>query len=125
MANGVAALRVVPLEPASTPPGEFAQRVGTAMADAVAAISLGCVEWACDGGVTAKTKDTGGSRIAALYWLLQEATDLDFDAVARTECRRVLQERHGPDTTETTNVLIDGVLEIVGKVATYMRATAN
>jgi len=124
MANGTAALRLVSPEPAAATSEGIEQRVGTAMADAVAAISLGCVEWLGD-GLTAPTKSLGGERIAALYWLLQEASGFDFEAMARVECRRVLRERHGPDTSETTNVLIDGVFEILAKVSTHMRLTAN
>jgi len=123
--NGAAALQLVHTEvpePAPATSEGIERRVGIAMADAVAAVSAGCVEW-IGGGVTAKTKSLGGERIAALYWISQ-SPGFDF-ATARTECLRVLQERHGPDTSETTNVLIDGVLEILTKVTAFMRLTAN
>jgi hypothetical protein len=129
MANGVAVLRPLAEDPApalAPTDGEpIEQRIGIAMADAVAAISLGCVEWGWGGGLTVPTKSLGGERIAALYWLAQSSGP-DFEATARTEGRRVLLERHGPDAHEaTTNILIDGTLEILTKVSNFMRATAN
>jgi hypothetical protein len=96
------------------------------MADAVAAISRGCFEWGWGGGLTVPTKALGADRIAALYQLSQTLTGIDFAAVARSEGRRVMQERHGGDLHEPTlDVIIDGTLEIVDKVAVYMRATAS
>jgi hypothetical protein len=122
--NGSAALQLV--EPAPAPSEELGQRVGVAMADAVAAVSKGCFEWGWGEGLTVPTKALGADRIAALYQLSQTLTDIDFAAIARSEGRRVMQERHGGDLHEPTlNVLLDGTLEIVDRVANYMRATAN
>ena len=71
------------------------------------------------------TKALGGERIAALFWLSQSSGP-DFEATARMEGRRVLLERHGPDAHEATiNVLVDGTLEILGRVTAYMRAMVN
>jgi hypothetical protein len=80
---------------------------------------------ASGGGLTVPTKALGGERIAALYWLSQSSGP-DFETTARVEGRRVLQERLGADAHEPTiNTLVDGTLEILDKVSTCMRATAN
>jgi hypothetical protein len=125
MANGASVLQLV--HPESAPTEELGQRVGIAMADAVAVISRGCYEFGWGGGLTVPTKALGADRIADLYTLLQAIpTGVDFPAIARSEGRRVLQERHGGGLPEPMlDVLLDGTLEIVDRVATYMRLTAN
>src|SRR5262245_66101704 len=121
MANGVA----VRLELAPAPASDseaIETSIGEAMADAAAAFSLGCLEWAGSGRITAPTKEAGASRIANLYWLSQSP---GFDlATARAEAHRVLQERRGPDTTGTTDIIIDGIFEVLAKVTAFMRAAA-
>jgi hypothetical protein len=116
--NGASTLQLV--EPAPTPSEELGQRVGIAMADAVAAISRGCFEWGWGGGLTVPTKTLGSERIADLCTLLQ-AIPTGADSIARSEGRRVLQARHGGDLPEPVlDVLIDGTLEIVDRVAVAM-----
>src|SRR5262245_19370320 len=103
MANGVAALQLVSPEPAPQAPGD---RIGIAMADAMAAVCAGYLEWS-GSGLTAPTKALGAERVASLYLLFKEASGPDF-ATARTECWRVLREGHGADLPAAlTNMIID------------------
>jgi hypothetical protein len=122
--NGTAALKLV--APAPAPQTPIEAKIGAAMAAATAAVCRGCFEWGWCGGLTAEAKEAGASKIADLYWLFQEAPGPDFFVIARSEGRRVLMERLGADAHEpTVDVIVDGVLEILGRVSNFMRATAS
>jgi hypothetical protein len=120
--NGAAALQLV--EPAPTPSGEIEQHIAVAVADAVSVLSRGMLEYWNDGKLTPATKMAGSEHVAALYSLTQAVpTGVDFAAVARSEGRRVLQERHGGDLPEPVlDEVIGGLLEILANVE---RAMAN
>src|SRR5260370_20266098 len=88
--NGVAALQA----PEPAPSGEIEQHIAVAVADAVSVLSRGMIEYWSDGKITSATKMAGSEQIANLYGLAQAApAGVDFAAVARAECRRILQER--------------------------------
>src|SRR5262249_21714782 len=120
MANGASALQLV--QPVSQAAGGL-EKIGVAVADAMAAISRGVWEWGFSGdGLTHATKMLGVDKIADLYWI-SRSPGFDF-AVARSEGRRVMLARLGADANaRALDIILDGTFEILDKVITFMDAT--
>jgi hypothetical protein len=100
--NGAALLAVLaadpPIEvspPKAAAPGELERRLGTAVADAAVAISLGLADLVDHGRFADDIKQMGGATLAAVAMLHLEHFGDDFDRVARREGRKVLEQRHG------------------------------
>jgi hypothetical protein len=134
--NGAAALHLA-FEP--TPASPSAQEdIRTAIGEAVASAATGLCQGVAEyqnGGLRPETRLANGERIARIYHLQQAHADkLDFPAVARAEGVRVLRqyfdasfyERYGPGAGEwTTNMIVDEVLAVVGRVTALEAAWAN
>jgi hypothetical protein len=139
MANGVAALHLVPApeskgEPPSTPGAGIEVEIGEAVASAATGLCFAVQEHKQLGALTRTTKMTNGERIARIYHLQQAHADkLDFAAVARAEGARALRtyfdadfyRTHADAGEWTINVVIDEVLAIVARVTAVERAWAN
>jgi hypothetical protein len=131
MANGAAAA-LPTIEPTPTDGGEsdlIEQRIGTAVADAVAAFGQALIEY-YNTGHTTVARTIGADAAARLFWLRQQLVpDADFADIVRREGLRVLRARLGanflPQNAKAADGLIDGILEIVDRVVAFERAMAH
>jgi len=132
MANGTAALQLLPTEPAPDPSASIEHRVGVVVADAVGVIGAGLIE-AREGKLDDATRAMGGEAVARVFELKQAApSELDFAAVAHEHGLKVLRARYiafgyeHQDFPEVPTVkIIDGLLAIVDRVSAQMRAMAH
>jgi hypothetical protein len=115
---------------ARAPASEIEVLIGDVTAAAAAALAQALTEHWSDGGLSKKTKKTGGDWIADL-WKLQQATRgelADFEQVAREQGRLALQKRcnGGYHTVAAkSDILVDEVLKILDQVTETMRSTMN
>jgi hypothetical protein len=119
----------LPSTPDPTPPSAPArleQRIGSATADAAAAISVGLADYEANGLLGPTTRSLAGETLAKVAMLqLHHFGEIDFAAVA-LEARRELHRRHdltfrraGLDAARIEaafDQLIGWVLDIAGKV---------
>jgi hypothetical protein len=96
--------------------------IGDLVAGAACLVAQGlgecCARGKMDGEMSAGTRRQGGELIAGLLEIRQgTAGELDFDAVARSQGRRVLRERNGDSVSDKMiSGLVDAVLQIVGRI---------
>jgi hypothetical protein len=133
MANGAAALAVLPLDPSITSAcAEVDTRnaveiaIGEVTAAATVMVCTGLEEWAA-GGLTGATRIHAGDLFVKLYQLQEEAAlrAIDFDGTARGEGKKTLLQRHGA-TIRThlnlTELALDGALdELIERPLTVLR----
>jgi hypothetical protein len=90
--------------------GQITAAAATAMGQALGELERG--------GLTSVTRMRSGDLVARLYGLRQAcAGKIDFDRVARVHGTQALRARYGRDVdAHTIDVLVDGVIEVLGKV---------
>jgi hypothetical protein len=138
MANGVgtAARLLLDSEIPSTPLSSPAQpdqhpielEIGQAAALAISAIARGMLDFDQTGMLAPENKDAGGSRIARVVQLRLENDQMNFAAVVRRQGKLELSRHLGVDLfkDETViDVLLDGLIEIVDRVAKLERELAH
>ena len=116
MPNGFPQLPAAP-----NPPASIESAIGTALADAAAAIGCGLQELA-DGGLTPATRTAGGDAIGWLATIEREVGgEIDFRATVRREGRIALTQRlatvGATADAATLDVILADVLALVGQVA--------
>jgi hypothetical protein len=104
--------------PALVPSEPLEEIIGQAVASAALALAAGVHE-CFSSGLTPKTRTAGGDAIG-LLWELKQATlgeIPDFEQIAREYGTKALAQKcNGGWQPRQGGVLIDGVIEILGKV---------
>ena len=113
---------------------EILERIGEVVANAAIAVSVGVEEFR-DGGLTGATRAQVGGLFVQMYQL-QQATlgELDFNATARREGKRVLHQRHGASLRANfseaaldaaLDELVDRPLAVLRQMTAVERARMN
>lgn len=144
MSNG-SALGSLPLPQAPSAPaspragakGGIEHEIGRATADAAVLLCASMLEFHARGQMRPSTKEAGAEKIAKLVLLeLDTFGEINFDGIARREGLRQLRKvldadpdfrrQHGANAGDAALTgIIDGVLEITGKVVALERALAT
>lgn len=130
MANGAAALALLPTASATPAAGQKDIRaaLGHAMADATEALGAGLADLDAGGRLSDANRTRGGETIAAVVELwLGAFGEIDFGVIALAEGRRVLLARHGATLRQQLGTdagiddvfcaLLSHVLTVANKVA--------
>jgi hypothetical protein len=137
MANGSSsALKILALDPPADPPTGIQEGIEATIGQATAAVAtafcLGADEYMA-GALTPATREAGGARVEALYWLqAAHAGKIDFPLIARREGARVLRgyldgiyQQHPAAGEEMIDIALSTVLDILNRVTAATRAWVN
>jgi hypothetical protein len=140
MANGAHALVLLAPEPVAVVPTEIEQRIGETVASAATAFAFAMMDHQQNGQLSPTTRTANAERLASVARLrLDNLGRVDFDVVARERSKIILRQylddagffrQHGAGADEQAlNTIIDGVLEIAGRVVAdelaFLQAMAN
>jgi hypothetical protein len=142
MANGAAVALSLVLDPppAAAAPTEIDLAIGQAAASAAVVLAAAMLAHQQNGQLDPATRERGGIALVQLSRMqLNNLDKVDFDAVARQQGMIILRQylaaanfyqRHEAGADEQAlNTIIDGVLEIAGRVvadeSAFLQAMAN